>query len=124
MPIQAVTARGEPDDEDEKKPDEEGKKEKRDDERNIKVSHDSAKKEKKNDSPDECLFLFDGGISRLVKVKTGIQDNEYIQIVSGLEEGKEVITAPYSAVAKLLKEGSSVEKADKKELWGEEKAAK
>ncbi len=41
-------------------------------------------------------------------VKTGIQDDEYIQILDGIKEGTEVISGPYSAVADKLEEGSQV----------------
>ena len=57
----------------------------------------------------------------MVKVKTGIQDNTYIQISEGLKEGQEVITAPYRAVSKKLKEGDKVNKVDAKDLYTDEK---
>ena len=50
-------------------------------------------------------------------MKTGIQDNSYIEILSGLKLGEEVITAPYSAVSKTLKDGDKVKKVDKKDLF-------
>ncbi len=52
-----------------------------------------------------------------VKVKTGIQDINNIEIVTGLKEGDEVITGPYDIVSKTLKEGSEVKVVDKKELF-------
>ncbi|MBI1223953.1 MAG: HlyD family efflux transporter periplasmic adaptor subunit [Bacteroidetes bacterium] len=39
-------------------------------------------------------------------VKTGIQDNDYIQILSGLKEGEEVVIGPYAAVSRKLESGS------------------
>jgi HlyD family secretion protein len=56
----------------------------------------------------------------MVNVKTGIQDNTYIQILSGLKTGDEIITAPYSAVSKTLKDGDKVVKVDKKDLFTKE----
>ena len=53
-------------------------------------------------------------------MKTGIQDNSYIQIVSGLKVGDEIITAPYSAVSKMLNDGDKVMKVDKKDLFTKE----
>lgn len=41
-------------------------------------------------------------------VITGIQDENYIEIQSGIEEGLEVVTGPYSAISKELKSGSKV----------------
>lgn len=44
-----------------------------------------------------------------VKVKTGIQDNTYIQILSGLSKKDEVVIAPFSAISRKLKDGTKVE---------------
>lgn len=81
-------------------------------------------KDKKTVSKDESLaktqeyvFLYDNGIAKLQKVKTGIQNNMYIQILSGLKEGQEVITAPYELVSKKLKNGEEVKKVSQKELF-------
>jgi HlyD family secretion protein len=52
-----------------------------------------------------------------VKVKTDIQDINYIEVTEGLKEGEEVITGPYDVVSKTLKEGTIVKKVDKKELF-------
>jgi HlyD family secretion protein len=82
---------------------------------------DLDKKEKKPaEEFQEYVFLYDNGVARLKKVKTGIQDNTYIQILEGLEPGQEVITAPYRAITKMLKNGDEVNKVDKSELFTEE----
>ena len=57
----------------------------------------------------------------LIEVTTGIQDNQYIAITSGLEGGEKVIFAPYSEVANKLKKKTKVKIVDKKELFVEEK---
>ena len=76
---------------------------------------------KKSDKIQECVFIFSDGTAKKIDVKTGIQDNSYIQIVSGLKVGDEIITAPYSAVSKLLNNGDKVKKVDKKDLFTKEK---
>ena len=68
----------------------------------------------------EYVFLYEDGIARMQEVKTGIQDNTYIYIIEGLEEGQEVIVAPYRAVTKKLKNNDEVEKVDKEELFTED----
>jgi HlyD family secretion protein len=68
----------------------------------------------------EVVFVFDEGKALMQEVKTGIQDNMYIQIMEGLEEDQEVIVAPYRAVSKRLKDGSEVNKVDKKDLFDKE----
>ena len=52
-----------------------------------------------------------------VKVKTGIQDINYIEIKEGIKEGDEVITGPYDVVSKTLKDDTEVKVVDKKELF-------
>lgn len=76
--------------------------------------------EKENEVFDEYVFLYEDGIAKIQKVESGIQDNTYIQIVNGLEEGQEVITAPYRAVSKKLKNGDKVKKVDIEDLFSEE----
>lgn len=57
----------------------------------------------------ECLFVKSGDEARLRVVETGIQDNQFIEIVTGLEEGEEVIIGPYNTVTKSLKAGDKIE---------------
>ncbi|MEI6884013.1 MAG: efflux RND transporter periplasmic adaptor subunit [Bacteroidota bacterium] len=76
---------------------------------------------KKSDEVKECVFRYVDGVAKKVDVKTGIQDNTNIQILSGLKDGDEVIIAPYSLVSKTLKDGDKVKKVDKKDLFEKEK---
>ncbi len=55
-----------------------------------------------------CVFVNADGKAQLKVVETGFQDNKYIQILSGINEGDEVITGTYEAVSRLLKNGSKV----------------
>ena len=65
----------------------------------------------------EVVFLFKDGKAEMQTVKTGIQDNMYIEIVEGLEDEQEIIVGPYRAVSKKLKNGDDVKKVDKKDLF-------
>lgn len=56
----------------------------------------------------ECVFVYQDGKAVMKKVKTGIQDSKYIQILSGIESGEEIITGPYTIVSKQLKDGDKV----------------
>jgi HlyD family secretion protein len=69
----------------------------------------------------EYVFLLDGEKAVLREVKTGIQDNTHIQILEGLQDNDEVITGPYSAVSKTLKDKDQVKKVDKNKLFEEKK---
>ena len=59
----------------------------------------------------ECVFAFEENNANFIKVETGIQNDEFIQIISGLEEGQDIITGPYSAVSRLLEDDSFVSKS-------------
>ncbi|UJH90878.1 efflux RND transporter periplasmic adaptor subunit [Antarcticibacterium sp. 1MA-6-2] len=56
----------------------------------------------------ETVFVKDGNHAKLRVVKTGIQDDRNIEIVSGLEEGETVIIGPYNLVTRTLKDGDEV----------------
>ena len=64
--------------------------------------------------------MLEEGIVKMTEVKSGIQDNTYIEIKEGLKEGQEVVTAPYRAISKTLKDGDKVKKVDKKDLFSKE----
>lgn len=51
------------------------------------------------------------------EVTTGIQNDQYIIIKSGLKAGQEVVTGPYSAIQSRLKDGVKVEKTTKDKLF-------
>ncbi len=57
---------------------------------------------------------------KMIKVKTDIQDLNYIEII-GLKVGEEVITGPYSIVSKSLKDGALVKVVTKEKLFEEKK---
>ncbi len=76
------------------------------------------------EEPIEIVFIAEEGKAVARKVETGIQDNNYIQILEGLKDGDEIIVAPYNAVAKKLKPGSAVEIVKKEDLFKDDKKKK
>lgn len=64
----------------------------------------AAAKEKKM----ECVFVMSGGKAKLRPIKTGIQDDRNIEIVSGVQKGETIIVGPYNTVSKELKPGDVV----------------
>jgi len=106
IPLIAVTTR-----EDDKDKDKD--EEKKDEKETTKKADDAIK---------EIVFVVSGDTVGIREVKTGIQDNDYIQILTGLQEGETVVTGPYSAVARKLKGGSKIIISDKKK--GEDKDKK
>lgn len=65
----------------------------------------------------EYVFLVKDGEAKLQEVKTGIQDNTNIQILEGLKAGDEIISGPYRAISKTLKDGDKVKVVDKSALF-------
>lgn len=99
IPIQAVTTR------------------EREEEAKAKLVNQSTVLE---DDLREVVFVCKGDTVSLVDVKTGIQDDSYIQVRSGLEEGQEIVTGPYSAVSRKLEQGDAIQREEKKKVQEEE----
>jgi HlyD family secretion protein len=112
LPIQAVTTRKDTSSID--------KKEVAEDKKVVADEKQDDAKKKEAEEMVEYVFLYVDGTAKLIKVKSGIQDNTYIVISEGLKEGDEVISAPYKAVSKTLKNNQKVKKVDKKELFTED----
>jgi HlyD family secretion protein len=81
---------------------------------------------KKKEQPDlekeevrQVVFVYDAGTQKvsLRDVQTGIQDNEFIRITSGLKKGERVVVAPYGTVARLLQDKSRVRVVTKDKLY-------
>ncbi len=70
---------------------------------------------------EELVFLVADGKARKVIVKTGIQNSDFIQILAGLSEKDQVVSGPYTAVSKKLKDGDKVKVTDKDKLFKESK---
>jgi HlyD family secretion protein len=66
---------------------------------------------------EEVVFVHDANNTvKAVKVKTGISDFDNIEILSGLQEGQKVVSGPFRAVSKTLKDGTKVAVKDEKSL--------
>lgn len=102
IPIAAVTTRSV--DEEATKPKEE--------QGNGTVAEKPANQVEKKAEIKEIVFVNQGGKAVQREVKTGISDFENIQIMSGLKEGEQIISGPFIAVSKKLKEGELVTKRD------------
>lgn len=108
IPIQCVTTR----EIEEEETDENGEK---------KRKRKKVKRAGKTDGPvEEVVFIKDGSTVKQVAVKTGIQDNLYIEVLEGLTLEDEVVKAPYSAISKELEDGTSVTEVDEEDLFKSE----
>jgi len=87
----------------------------------VKNENEEKLKNQPEEKKKELVFVLDNGKAKQVEVKTGIQDNDMIQIVSGLKVGEEIICGPYSAVSKLLRDKSKVKVVKKDDLYKPDK---
>lgn len=76
-----------------------------------------AKKTAEKPPVKECVFVYQDGKVKQVTVTTGIQNDTYIQILSGLKGNEEVVSGPFTAISKTLKDGAEVEKVSKDKLF-------
>ena len=104
VPIQSVTARSE----DNKTPQPTGQQE------NTNVTDKKDKKVGVNNKPKEIVFIIDNNKAKMREVKTGLSDDNFIEIKEGLKNGEKVVTGSYRAISRELNEGSKVRLEDKK----------
>jgi len=65
-------------------------------------------KASERNAPERILFVVQEGFVKMTKVEVGIADDNYIQIISGIKAGDEVVAGPYTAISRDLKEGTAV----------------
>jgi Multidrug resistance efflux pump len=107
VPIQSVTAR-----QGEMKPDIQGK----DDQQ----AANKAVKKKETDIK-EIVFVAENGVAKSKSVKTGISDDNYIEVIEGLKGDEMVINGNYKAISKDLSDGATIKMEDKKKSFAEKK---
>ena len=90
---------------------------------------DSIKNKKNQGSIDkdnirQVVFVYDHKTNKVVlrDVKTGLQDNTYLQITDGLTKDEEVVIAPYGAIARTLKDKTKVRIVEKDKLFEAKKS--
>lgn len=67
----------------------------------------------------EVVFVYneEEGTVSMTEVTTGIQDDRYIEIRSGIEKGQRVVVAPFLAISKTLRDGSKVQVTNRADLF-------
>lgn len=93
VPLQAVTIR---------QPAETQKKEETEQDENV------AKEKRSTKKLPSVVFVNKNKKAEMVQVETGISDNGYIEITSGLEEGAPVVTGSFQAITKQLENGTVI----------------
>lgn len=100
---------------------------KNEDLKKVKVREEADKKKETGDETaastdindlEEVVFVVDvNGVVRKAVISTSIQDNEYIEVLSGLKVGEKVVSAPYNTISKILKNGDKVKIVSKDEIY-------
>jgi HlyD family secretion protein len=76
------------------------------------VTNEAAEKQKERAQRTKLqrvVFLKTGETVKMQKVETGLADNTFIEIRSGLKPGDEVVSGSYTAISRKLKDGARVE---------------
>jgi len=70
----------------------------------------------------QYVYAFDAKSKKVKKteVTTGIQNDQFIIVKSGVKAGAEIVTGPYSAIQNKLKDGMVVEKTSKDQLFSKD----
>ncbi|MCB0654047.1 MAG: efflux RND transporter periplasmic adaptor subunit [Saprospiraceae bacterium] len=100
IPIQAVTTR-EKDAQKSKAPKKEGEEETKDEKDLLEV----------------VFIVTEADTVKMMEVTTGIQDDDYIQILTGLKDEEEVVTGPYTAISRKLKQGDKIIKTSEADFY-------
>ena len=111
VPIQSVTTRS---------PNKEKGMEKKETDESDAMAANDSKIKQKNEKPKEVVFIVDNNSVKSVEVKRGISDDAYVQIVSGLEENKEVVSGSYKAINRELDDGAKIKVDNAKKKTGKE----
>ena len=72
-----------------------------------------------SDNIRQVVFVYDDKTKMVAirDVKTGLQDNKYIQVTDGIKQDEQVVTAPYGAIARTLTDTMKVQVVDKDKLF-------
>jgi HlyD family secretion protein len=69
---------------------------------------EKAAQKEEREKVSKVVFLKKGTKAQIVKVTTGISDDTYTEIKSGIQPGDEVISGSYSVISRKLKDGIKV----------------
>src|SRR6184192_2250946 len=74
----------------------------------VNERQEKATRKEEHEKLAKVVFLKKGSKAQSIKVTTGIADDTYMEIKSGVQPGDEVISGSYSAISRKLKEGAKV----------------
>jgi HlyD family secretion protein len=74
----------------------------------INERQEKATQKEEHEKIAKVVFLKKGSKAQVVKVTTGISDDTFMEIKSGVQPGDEVISGSYSAISRKLKDGAKL----------------
>lgn len=104
VPIQSITARDNMDKGAQKSEDEDG----------DGAPVNANEKKMVAPKPKEVIFIVDGNKVKIRNVKTGLSDDNFIEIKDGLKEGEKIVSGSYKAISRELSDGSTIKLEEKK----------
>jgi len=116
VPIQSVTTRLPKGVADEKK-----NREAKKDEEDAPEKKPASKRQEEANKPIEVVFVSGSDTVKMLKVKRGISDDEYVEITEGLSEGQEAISGGYKAINRELEDGKRIKRDNRPKTAREEK---
>src|SRR5438046_8564087 len=77
----------------------------------VNERQEKATQKEEHEKIAKVVFLKKGGKAQMVKVTTGISDDTYMEIKSGVQPGDEVVSGSYSAISRKLKDSAKIGRA-------------
>jgi len=74
----------------------------------VNERQEKATQKEEHEKIAKVVFLKKGNKAQMVKVTTGISDDTYMEIKSGVQPGDEVVAGSYSAISRKLKDGAKL----------------
>src|SRR6059058_5395330 len=74
----------------------------------VNERQEKATQKEEHEKIAKVVFLKKGGKAQMVKVTTGISDDTYMEIKSGVQPGDEVVSGSYSAISRKLKDSAKL----------------
>jgi HlyD family secretion protein len=74
----------------------------------VNERQEKATQKEEHEKIAKVVFLKKGSTAQMVKVTTGISDDTYMEIKSGVQPGDEVVAGSYSAISRKLKDGAKL----------------
>ena len=93
----------------------------KDEEDDMPEKKPGTKKQDEANKPVEVVFVTGSDTVKMIKVKRGIGDDEYLEITEGLTEGQEAVSGTYKAINRELEDGKRIKRDNRTKSEREEK---